>query len=79
MGTRGSFSGIKQPGREVKNAWSHTSLTQYASIAWFPVKKIVVVSHLNSWELHCAKQFLAFRSLASRNLFLKLKSSVISA
>jgi hypothetical protein len=44
MGNRGSFRGVKRPGREadhsppssaeVKNAWSYTSTPQYAFMAW---------------------------------------------
>jgi hypothetical protein len=48
MGTRGSFPGVKRPGREadhshpssaeVKNAWSYTSIPQYVFMAWCSVK-----------------------------------------
>jgi hypothetical protein len=48
MGTRGSFPGVKRPGREadhspssraeVKNAWSYTSTPQYVFMAWCLVK-----------------------------------------
>jgi hypothetical protein len=49
VGTRGSFLGVKRPGREadhshpssaeVKNAWSYTSVPQYAFMVWCSVKK----------------------------------------
>jgi hypothetical protein len=48
MNTRGSFPGVKRPGREtdhsppssaeVKNEWSHISTSQYAFMAWLSVK-----------------------------------------
>jgi hypothetical protein len=48
MGTRGSFRGVKRPGREadhsppssaeVRNAWSYTSSPQYVFMAWCLVK-----------------------------------------
>jgi hypothetical protein len=48
MVTRGSFPGVKRPGREadhsppssaeVKNAWSYTSTPQFVFIAWCLVK-----------------------------------------
>jgi hypothetical protein len=48
MGTRGSFPGIKRPGREAdhspnleprsKNEWSYTSTPQYTLMAWCLVK-----------------------------------------
>jgi hypothetical protein len=48
MGTRGSFPGVKRPGREAdqslhlvlrsKNEWSYTSTPQYTFMAWCLVK-----------------------------------------
>jgi len=48
MGTKGSFPGIKRPGREadhslpssayIKNAWSYASTPQYAFMAWCSFK-----------------------------------------
>jgi hypothetical protein len=47
--TKGSFPGVKRPGREadhspqssavVKNAWSYTSTPQYVFMAWCFVKQ----------------------------------------
>jgi len=53
---RALFLAVKRPGREadhsspsnaeVKNAWSYTSTPQYASIAWYSVKKAQGQLHL---------------------------------
>jgi hypothetical protein len=45
MGARGSFRGGEadhspQSSTEVKNAWSYTSIPQYAFMAWCSVKSI---------------------------------------
>jgi hypothetical protein len=50
VGTRGSYLGVKRPGREadhsfpssakVKNMWSYTSPPQYASMSWCSVMKV---------------------------------------
>jgi hypothetical protein len=48
MSTRGSFPGVKRPGREVdhspssaevKNVWSYTSTPQYTFMVWCSVKE----------------------------------------
>jgi hypothetical protein len=46
MGPRGSFLGVKRPGREAdhsplvarSNAWNYTSTPQYIFMAWYSVK-----------------------------------------
>jgi len=61
MGTKGSFLGVKRPGRETthlhlvprsKNDWRYTSIPQYVFIAWCLVKHRDNFTFTGGW-LNC--------------------------